>query len=65
MAVAPLPRDCRLEQVPVDVFAALVEARVGYLQVDADNLPARAIYHHLGFADAYAYHYRTDDPSAG
>jgi ribosomal protein S18 acetylase RimI-like enzyme len=33
-------------------------ARVGYLQVEADNAPARAIYHRLGFADGYAYHYR-------
>ncbi|MBK1612628.1 hypothetical protein CKO44_04005 [Rubrivivax gelatinosus] len=33
-------------------------ARVGYLQVEADNLPARAIYRRLGFADAFAYHYR-------
>ncbi|HET7793836.1 MAG TPA: GNAT family N-acetyltransferase [Rhizobacter sp.] len=34
-------------------------ARHAYLQVDADNLPARAVYHRLGFADGYAYHYRT------
>lgn len=33
-------------------------ARVGYLQVDADNTPARTIYGRLGFADALAYHYR-------
>jgi ribosomal protein S18 acetylase RimI-like enzyme len=39
-------------------------ARVGYLQVESDNAPARAIYRRLGFADAYAYHYRTDDPAA-
>lgn len=39
-------------------------ARQAYLQVEADNLPARAIYHRLGFADAYAYHYRTLDPDA-
>jgi GNAT superfamily N-acetyltransferase len=34
-------------------------ARTGYLQVDAANLAARAVYHRLGFADGYAYHYRT------
>lgn len=34
-------------------------ARIGYLQVDAGNDPARAVYRRLGFADAYAYHYRT------
>jgi GNAT superfamily N-acetyltransferase len=33
-------------------------ARIGYLQVDADNAVARTVYRRLGFADAYAYHYR-------
>jgi GNAT superfamily N-acetyltransferase len=35
-------------------------ARMGYLQVDASNLPARSVYRRLGFDDAYAYHYRTN-----
>ena len=39
-------------------------ARHGYLQVEGDNLAARTIYHRLGFADAYAYHYRARDPAA-
>jgi ribosomal protein S18 acetylase RimI-like enzyme len=39
-------------------------ARIGYLQVDASNAAARAVYRRLGFADAYAYHYRAL-PSAG
>jgi ribosomal protein S18 acetylase RimI-like enzyme len=39
-------------------------ARHAYLQVEGDNDPARAIYHRLGFTDAYAYHYRTRNPSA-
>ena len=39
-------------------------ARHAYLQVEGDNAPARAIYHGLGFADAYSYHYRTRDPDA-
>ena len=39
-------------------------ARRAYLQVEGDNLAARAVYHRLGFADAYAYHYRTRDPEA-
>jgi predicted GNAT family acetyltransferase len=33
------------------------------LQVDAENAPARAVYHRLGFADGYAYHYRTREAS--
>ena len=37
-------------------------ARVAYLQVDADNTVARSIYRRLGFADAYAYHYRSPLP---
>lgn len=39
-------------------------ARHGYLQVDGDNHAARAVYHGLGFGDAYAYHYRARDPAA-
>jgi ribosomal protein S18 acetylase RimI-like enzyme len=34
-------------------------ARSAYLQVEADNHAARAVYFKLGFADGYAYHYRT------
>ena len=34
-------------------------ARSAYLQVEGDNHPARSVYVRLGFADGYAYHYRT------
>lgn len=40
-------------------FARNLGARAAYLQVEADNLPARRVYSSLGFGDAYAYHYRT------
>ena len=39
-------------------------ARHAYLQVEGDNLAARAVYLRLGFVDCYAYHYRTLHPSA-
>jgi ribosomal protein S18 acetylase RimI-like enzyme len=47
----------------------LVQAMAGgakhaYLQVEGDNHAARAVYHQLGFADGYAYHYRARDGSA-
>ena len=34
-------------------------ARSAYLQVEGDNHAARGVYQRLGFADGYAYHYRT------
>jgi predicted GNAT family acetyltransferase len=36
-------------------------ARMAYLQVDMDNLPARAVYQRLGFRAGYNYHYRSPD----
>jgi len=40
------------------IDARLAGAKSAYLQVEADNLAARAVYARLGFADGYAYHYR-------
>ncbi|HEY6134530.1 MAG TPA: GNAT family N-acetyltransferase [Rubrivivax sp.] len=39
-------------------------ARVAYLQVDAANSAARALYRRLGFADTYRYHYRCEEAGA-
>lgn len=44
--------------------AAAERARTTYLQVDAGNAPALAVYRRLGYADGYRYHYRSADPSA-
>ena len=44
--------------------AAQRGARHAYLQVESDNLPARAVYARIGFVDGYAYHYRTANPGA-
>jgi ribosomal protein S18 acetylase RimI-like enzyme len=39
-------------------------AQAAYLQVEATNEPARAVYRRLGFADGYGYHYRCAEPDA-
>lgn len=44
-------------------LAASQGASVAYLQVDAKNAAARRAYLALGFADAYAYHYRQRPPA--
>jgi ribosomal protein S18 acetylase RimI-like enzyme len=44
--------------------AAAAGAQTAYLQVEGDNIAARRVYHALGFADAYSYHYRALDPTA-
>jgi ribosomal protein S18 acetylase RimI-like enzyme len=44
--------------------ARAVGAAIGYLQVDAANAPALAVYRGLGFTEAYRYHYRVDAAAA-
>lgn len=44
-------------------FAATRGAKAAYLQVDADNVPARSLYGRMGFSDGYAYHYRVNAAS--
>lgn len=39
-------------------WARLRGAKLAWLQVEADNLPARRLYQSLGFTDLYDYHYR-------
>lgn len=45
------------------VRAAAQGARTGYLQVEACNKPAQAVYRKLAFIDGYGYHYRAEDPA--
>lgn len=58
---APAARGQGLATALCGALLAAAQARgadTAYLQVDADNRAARRIYERLGFADAYAYHYR-------
>lgn len=45
-------------------MAASQGARTAYLQVDAANSPAIAVYRALGFAHGYDYHYRALEPDS-
>lgn len=63
----PAQRGQGLARVLCTQLLAIAKARgaaVAYLQVESSNAPARAIYHRLGFTDAYSYHYRSPDPDA-
>lgn len=42
-------------------WARLRGARQAWLQVEAHNAPALALYHSLGFEEVYRYHYRRQD----
>jgi ribosomal protein S18 acetylase RimI-like enzyme len=61
---APAERGRRLARVlcvHMLLAAQARGARAAYLQVEGDNDAARRVYHRLGFADAYAYHYRSPE----
>ena len=63
----PAQRGQGLARVLCTQLLAMARARgaaAAYLQVESTNAPARAIYHRLGFADAYSYHYRSPDADA-
>ena len=44
-------------------ISALQGAKIAYLQVEAENQPALAVYRRLGFAEGYRYHYRERPPA--
>lgn len=46
-------------------LASSLGATTGYLQVDAGNAPALAVYRRLGFVDGYGYHYLERPQAAG
>jgi len=57
----PLARGRGLATVLCERLLAMASSEgaiVSYLQVEADNRPARRIYQRLGYADAYKYNYR-------
>ena len=65
----PAPNSPLESQVIRDQLQALFVlinniASIAAAQVDSTNTAARTVYQRLGFADAYAYHYRTPDPQA-
>jgi ribosomal protein S18 acetylase RimI-like enzyme len=63
--MATLEED-RRQHAATAILAALVGwgsargATRAYLQVEEENLPARALYRSSGFAPAYSYHYRAE-----
>lgn len=64
MATAPDWRGRGLASAIVDALLSQADdrgARVAFLQVDDDNVPAIAVYRKFGFATLYTYHYRARD----
>jgi GNAT superfamily N-acetyltransferase len=60
-------QDARGQGIAAALTAAMLRAamqqgaRTAYLQVDANNTAARAVYTKFGFADAYGYWYRSPE----
>lgn len=68
VAVAPDARRRGLGRLLVETClrrAAALGARTAWLQVTAENGPARMLYRRLGFAPLYSYHYRRPPEKSG
>lgn len=64
IAVAPERRRAGLGRAIVTAMCALAPGTLPYLQVEARNAPAIALYDRLGFSAAYRYRHRVA-PAAG
>ena len=68
VAVAPLARRLGLGRLLVRACiarAAELGARTAWLQVTAENAPARGLYSGFGFTPLYTYHYRRPPEKSG
>jgi ribosomal protein S18 acetylase RimI-like enzyme len=58
IAVAPALRRTGLARAIITALCARAPEAVPYLQVEARNAPAIALYRQLGFTEAYRYRHR-------